>query len=99
MGSCIEQYRAAIGNIYSACRQVIRLEIFVFFKLQHILSFINMLMRMCSFSSFHRVYGITLYIFLFMYFYSLVLILSGDIETNPGPTRTKMLAVFRLDSG
>lgn len=97
MGNCIEQYRAAIGNIYSACRQVIRLEIFVFFKLQHILSFINMLMRMCSFSSFHRVYGITLYIFLFMYFYSLVLILSGDIETNPGPTNESVVDIIHLN--
>lgn len=54
-------------------------------------------MRTCSFCSFHRVYGITFYIFFFMYFYSLVLILSGDIETNPGPTNESVVDIIHLN--
>lgn len=97
MGNSIEQYRTAIGNIYSACRQAIRSEIFVIFKLQHILSFINMLTRMCDFSSYHRVYGIVLYIIFSMYFFALVLILSGDIETNPGPSYESVVELIHLN--
>lgn len=41
MGNSTEQYRAAIGNFYSACRQVISLEIFVIFKTNNKIDSLN----------------------------------------------------------
>lgn len=54
-------------------------------------------MRMCDFSSVHRVYGIVSYIIFSMYFFALVLILSGDIETNPGPSYKSVVEIIHLN--
>ena len=95
MGNSIEQYRAAIGIFYMACRHVTCSAQFVC----HIFNFFSFFKRIPTICCYWlcRISSLATHVTFFMHFLFFILILSGDIETNPGPSAESVLDIFHLN--
>ena len=98
-GSDIGQYRAAVGNFYFSCRSTSKRMLYCMFDLHRLLR--NLLPHFKLFGkTLHRYicsgrYIHLLFSFQIIYF---ILVISGDIETNPGPnTAIHTLDIFHLN--
>lgn len=98
MGNSLEQYRAAVGFfLYSICHNILSKSVLRFSKSVNMLDFLlficNIFKQQCKILSSWSL-RINFFAQLFMFF---ILLLSGDIETNPGPSVEKSLDILHLN--
>ena len=96
MGITITQYRAAIGNFYFVGRHISRASTFVF---QFNITFKTLFRALAKYISitFHTLASFSLELNFFIQFYCFILLLSGDVEVNPGPTFENALDIIHLN--
>ena len=96
MGNTITQYRAAIGNFYFVGRHISRTSTFVF---QINITFKTLFRALAKYTSitFHTLASFALELNFFIQFYCFILLLSGDVEVNPGPTFENALDIIHLN--
>lgn len=97
MGNSVEQYRAAIGTFYIQCHCVVTRSVIKILNLAYMIEFImficTVLKQKCKI-----MLSRTLEINFFVQFFIFnVLLLSGDIETNPGPSNAHSLDILHLN--
>jgi hypothetical protein len=96
MGDTIAQYRAAIGNFYISCSVILKRATFVIFYMSKLIHYLCKCSRsikgyVMSLSSVSLELG---FLFQFLFF---ILLLSGDIELNPGPMYDRVIDIFHLN--
>nr|XP_022287616.1 uncharacterized protein LOC111100237 isoform X1 [Crassostrea virginica]XP_022287617.1 uncharacterized protein LOC111100237 isoform X1 [Crassostrea virginica]XP_022287618.1 uncharacterized protein LOC111100237 isoform X1 [Crassostrea virginica] len=96
MGNTITQYRAAIGNFYFVGRHISRTSTFV---CQFNITFKTLFRALAKYTSitFHTLASFALELNFFIQFYCFILLLSGDVEVNPGPTFENALDIIHLN--
>ena len=95
MGNSIEQHRAAIGSFYSSCRCV-------FLTARYVIPFTILFPELSFFvnrfvSLLTCVRDNAVLINFYLQFFTFIMLLSGDIETNPGPSAESVLDIFHLN--
>lgn len=84
MGNSLDQYRAAVGGFYTQCHNTLSKSVLRFSKSVNLLDFLlficNIFKQQCKILSSWSL-RINFFAQLFVFF---ILLLSGDIETNPG---------------
>jgi hypothetical protein len=105
MGNTLDQYRAAIGLHYLKCRCTTRSLLYCLFHFLHFMNFLTRCLEVNITEPCTRLLSTIAHEALFInHIYQIIyilLILSGDVETNPGPSNltqfTCSLDIFYLN--
>ena len=87
MGNCLVSYRAEIGLFYNRCQKVGRtckVSMSIYFSFSFIIRVIKQLCHLTD-KPLTFCYANVHHIVLAYAFFSMLLIMSGDVESNPGP--------------
>ena len=98
MGNCLDQYRAAIGVFYTKCHNILKRTCFTIFKLAYLLDFIQSLLLMALKRRVRFLSHLSIWLNFFVQFFMFsIILLSGDIETNPGPCVENSLDIIHIN--
>lgn len=98
MGDTLTQYRAAIGKFYYVGRYLSKFSSFI---LQYDVILKNLLRYLsncqCALKFVRLLAFFSLDLNFFIQFYCFILLLSGDVELNPGPVYEHVLDIIHLN--
>ena len=89
MGNCLMSYRAEIGLFYNRCQKIGRIckvSMSFYFSLSILIRVIKQLCRLTDRNLWRFAMPMFIIIVLAYALFSMLLLMSGDIESNPGPS-------------
>lgn len=95
MANSIEQYRAAIGSFYFSCRCLSKTATFLF-KFSKMYSIFKSCVITITNAAI-RIRDNAVLINFYLQFFIFILMISGDIEVNPGPMTDNVLDIIHLN--